>query len=42
MNTFVVRAKDGKAQDGALVLQRHGLWDWKLSSIEIATALAGR
>ena len=42
VNTFVVRAKDGNAQDGALVLQRHGLWDWKLSSIEIATPLAGR
>lgn len=42
VNTFVVRAKDGNARDGALVLQRHGLWDWKLSSIEIATPLAGR
>ncbi|NHQ90713.1 DUF2939 domain-containing protein [Janthinobacterium lividum] len=42
LNTFVVRAKDGTAQDGALVLQRHGVWDWKLSSIEIASAMAAR
>ena len=42
VNTFVVRAKDGNAQQGALVLQRHGLWDWKLSSIEIASAMAAR
>ncbi len=42
VNTFVVRAKDGKAQEGALVLLRHGVWDWKLSSIEIASAMAGR
>jgi len=42
MNTFVVRAKDGNAQEGALVLQRHGVWGWKLSSIEIASAMAGR
>lgn len=42
VNTFVVRAKDGNAQEGALVLLRHGVWDWKLSSIEIASAMAGR
>ena len=42
VNTFIVRAKDGNAQQGALVLQRHGLWDWKLSSIEIASAMAAR
>ena len=42
VNTFVVRAKDGNAQEGALVLQRHGVWGWKLSSIEIASAMAGR
>ncbi len=42
VNTFVVRAKDGNAQEGALVLQRHGVWDWKLSSIEIASAMAAR
>lgn len=42
LNTFVVRAKDGNAQDGALVLQRHGVWGWKLSSIEIASAMAAR
>ena len=42
LNTFVVRAKDGNAQDGALVLQRHGVWDWKLSAIEIASAMAAR
>ena len=41
VNTFVVRAKDGNAQEGALVLQRHGVWGWKLSSIEIASAMAG-
>ena len=40
LNTFVVRAQDGNAQDGALVLQRHGVWGWKLSSIEIASAMA--
>ena len=42
LNTFVVRAKDGNAQDGALVLQRHGVWGWKLSAIEIASAMAAR
>ena len=42
VNTFVVRAQDGNAQEGALVLQRHGVWGWKLSSIEIASAMAGR
>lgn len=42
MNTFVVRAKDGNAQEGALVLLRHGVWGWKLSSIEIASAMAAR
>ncbi|WP_230537581.1 DUF2939 domain-containing protein [Janthinobacterium sp. FW305-129] len=42
VNTFVVRAKDGDAQQGALVLLRHGVWGWKLSSIEIASAMAGR
>jgi hypothetical protein len=42
VNTFVVRAKDGHAQEGALVLRRHGVWGWKLSSIEIASAMAGR
>ena len=42
VNTFVVRAKDGNAQEGALVLLRHGVWGWKLSSIEIAAAMAGR
>lgn len=42
LNTFVVRAKDGNAQDGALVLLRHGVWGWKLSSIEIASAMAAR
>ena len=42
VNTFVVRAKDGHAQEGALVLQRHGVWSWKLSSIEIASAMAAR
>ena len=42
LNTFVVRAKDGNAQDGALVLQRHGVWGWKLSSIEIASAMVAR
>ena len=42
VNTFVVRARDGHAQEGALVLQRHGVWGWKLSSIEIASAMAGR
>ncbi|PHV50971.1 hypothetical protein CSQ91_07470 [Janthinobacterium sp. BJB301] len=40
VNTFVVRAKDGNAQEGALVLLRHGVWGWKLSSIEIASAMA--
>lgn len=42
LNTFVVRAKDGNAQEGALVLLRHGVWGWKLSSIEIASAMAAR
>ncbi|KKO64664.1 hypothetical protein VM94_01368 [Janthinobacterium sp. KBS0711] len=42
VNTFVVRAKDGNVQEGALVLQRHGVWGWKLSSIEIASAMTGR
>ena len=42
VNTFVVRAKDGNTQDGALVLLRHGVWGWKLSSIEIASAMAAR
>ena len=42
VNTGVVRARDGNAQEGALVLQRHGVWGWKLSSIEIASAMAGR
>ncbi|UQV43836.1 DUF2939 domain-containing protein [Janthinobacterium lividum] len=42
VNTFIVRAKDGNAQEGALVLLRHGVWGWKLSSIEIASAMAGR
>ena len=42
VNTFVVRAKDGHAQEGALVLLRHGVWSWKLSSIEIASAMAAR
>lgn len=41
LNTFVVRAKEG-GKDGALVLQRHGVWGWKLSGIEIAPAQAGR
>ncbi|WP_426087066.1 DUF2939 domain-containing protein [Janthinobacterium sp. PSPC1-1] len=41
VNTFVVRAKEGNAQEGALVLLRHGVWGWKLSSIEIASAMAG-
>lgn len=41
VNTFVVRAKDGNAQEGALILLRHGVWGWKLSSIEIASAMAG-
>ena len=41
LNKFVVRAKDG-SKEGALVLQRHGLWGWKLSGIEIAPAVAGR
>ena len=40
VNTFVVRAKNGNAQDGALVLLRNGVWGWKLSSIEIASAMA--
>ena len=42
LNTFVVRAKDGHAQEGELVLLRHGVWSWKLSSIEIASAMAAR
>ncbi|MDO8071421.1 DUF2939 domain-containing protein [Janthinobacterium sp. SUN176] len=42
LNTFIVRAKDGNAQEGALVLLRHGVWGWKLSSIEIASAMAAR
>lgn len=42
VNTFVVRTKEGSSQDGALVLQRHGVWNWKLSSIEIASAMAVR
>lgn len=42
VNTFVVRTKEGSGQNGALVLQRHGVWDWKLSSIEIASAMAVR
>lgn len=42
LNTFVVRAKDGGSQEGALVLHRHGLWGWKLSSIALAPAVAGR
>jgi hypothetical protein len=42
VNTFVIRAKDGNAQDGALVLLRHGVWGWKLSSVEIASAMAAR
>ncbi|MGK5080095.1 DUF2939 domain-containing protein [Janthinobacterium sp. HLX7-2] len=42
LNKFVVRAKDGGGKEGALVLQRHGVWGWKLSGIEIAPAVAGR
>ncbi|MDN2671710.1 DUF2939 domain-containing protein [Janthinobacterium sp. SUN026] len=42
LNTFIVRAKDGNAQEGALILLRHGVWGWKLSSIEIASAMAAR
>jgi hypothetical protein len=42
VNTFVVRTREGRSEDGALVLQRHGVWDWKLSSIEIASAMAVR
>lgn len=42
VNTFVVRSKDGHAQEGELVLLRHGVWSWKLSSIEIASAMAAR
>ncbi|MDN2710099.1 DUF2939 domain-containing protein [Janthinobacterium sp. SUN118] len=42
INQFVVRAKDGKTQNGALVLQRHCIWGWKLSSIELAPAVTGR
>lgn len=42
INKFVVRAKDGTTQNGALVLQRHGIWGWKLSAIELAPAIAGR
>lgn len=38
---FAVRSKDG-TQEGALILQRHGVWGWKLSAIEIAPAVAGR
>ena len=41
LNKFVVHAKDG-SKEGALVLQRHGVWGWKLSGIELATAVAGR
>lgn len=40
-DTFAVRSKDG-TQEGALILQRHGVWGWKLSGIEIAPAVAGR
>ncbi|NBV18419.1 MAG: DUF2939 domain-containing protein [Janthinobacterium sp.] len=41
INKFVVRARDGR-QEGALVLQRHGIWTWKLSGIELAPAVAGQ
>jgi Protein of unknown function (DUF2939) len=38
---FVVRAKTGGDEKGSLVLQRHGLWNWKLSAIELTPAVAG-
>lgn len=38
---FVVRAKTGGDEKGGLVLQRHGLWNWKLSAIELTPAVAG-
>lgn len=38
---FVVRAKADGDEKGGLVLQRHGLWDWKLSAIELTPAVAG-
>ena len=41
LNTFIVRAKEGD-KEGGLVLQRHGIWGWKLSGIELAPAVAGR
>lgn len=41
LNTFIVRAKEGD-KEGGLVLERHGIWGWKLSGIELAPAVAGR
>ena len=38
---FVVRAKTGGDEKGGLILQRHGLWNWKLSAIELTPAVAG-
>lgn len=38
---FVVRAKTDGDEKGGLVLQRHGLWNWKLSAIELTPAVAG-
>ena len=38
---FVVRAKAAGDEKGGLVLQRHGLWNWKLSAIELTPAVAG-
>lgn len=38
---FVVRPKTDDDEKGGLVLQRHGLWNWKLSAIELTPAVAG-
>ncbi|MBB5606199.1 MULTISPECIES: DUF2939 domain-containing protein [unclassified Janthinobacterium] len=38
---FIVRAKADGDEKGGLVLLRHGLWNWKLSAIELTPAVAG-
>lgn len=37
---FVIRPTSNQDDGGGLVLRRHGLWNWKLSGLEISKAMA--
>ncbi|WP_065308516.1 DUF2939 domain-containing protein [Janthinobacterium psychrotolerans] len=41
-DSFVIRPASNPEDGGGLVLRRHGLWSWKLSGIELSTAMAAR